>query len=109
MGEKRGLVPYGLVSPGFETVYTGEKSDSFVERVEGPMRLVADDSGNVMRVWSVWTWTWPGQERIGMMRSNTSIICRWSWGVWMMRPGGFALTLGVWYLVIMASLLLLMS
>ncbi|MFB0505069.1 MAG: hypothetical protein ACETWE_14735 [Candidatus Bathyarchaeia archaeon] len=63
MGEKRGLVPYGLVSPGFEAVYTGEKSDSFVERVEGPMRLVADDSGNVMRVWSVWTWTWPGQER----------------------------------------------
>jgi len=63
MGEKRGLVPYGLVSPGFEAVYTGEKSDSFVERVEGPMRLVADDSGNVMRVWSVWTWTWLGQER----------------------------------------------
>ncbi len=61
MSVKKGLVPYGLVSPGFEAVYTGERSLGFVERTDGPSRLVADDSGNVMRTWSVWTW--PGQEK----------------------------------------------
>jgi len=61
MSVKKGLVPHGLVSPGFEAVYTGETSLGFVEKAEGPSRLAADDSGNVIRIWSVWTW--PGQKK----------------------------------------------
>ncbi len=57
------LVSYALVSPGFEAVYTGEVDAAFQERTEGPMLLTVDQAGNVIRKWSTWTWTWPGQEQ----------------------------------------------
>ena len=48
-------VPYGLVSPGFEGVYTGEKAASPNEET--------DDAGNVIGRWPVFSWTFPGQEK----------------------------------------------
>lgn len=45
--KKKRLVPYKMVSPGFEAVYTGEK----------------DDTGHVISKWSTWTWTFPGREK----------------------------------------------
>lgn len=40
------LVPYDLVEPGFEGVFTGEKSDTSDD--------TTDDKGNVMARWSTW-------------------------------------------------------
>ena len=56
------LVPYDMVSPGWEAVYTGETSSSEVEPGSGPVYTFVDDDGNVMKKWSTWTWTWLGQE-----------------------------------------------
>lgn len=61
--KKEGLASYDMVSPGFEAVYTGEKSPSLTEKVEGNVTLTTDDAGNVIKRWSTWTWTWPGQEK----------------------------------------------
>lgn len=46
MAEKDQLVPYDLVKPGWEGVYTGEKSDSPDDST--------DDKGNVIGLWSTW-------------------------------------------------------
>ena len=50
MAEKEQLAPYDLVKPGWEGVYTGEKSDS----PEVPMEFFKDDKGNVISKWSTW-------------------------------------------------------
>ncbi|NIP27626.1 MAG: hypothetical protein GWN67_24065 [Phycisphaerae bacterium] len=52
--KKNKLVPYDMVSPGFEGIYTGKKSSS-----EGE----SDDAGNEIHRWPVFTWTSPGQEK----------------------------------------------
>ena len=52
--KKDRLVPYELVSPGFEAIYTGNKASS-----EGE----SDNIGNEIHRWSVFTWTFPGQEK----------------------------------------------
>lgn len=64
MNEKKmRIVPYDRVSPGFEAVYTGQKSTAEEgEEGAGPATLITDDEGNVIQKWSTWTWTWPGQE-----------------------------------------------
>ena len=46
MAEKEQLAPYDLVKPGWEGVYTGEKSDTPDDST--------DDKGNVIRRWSIW-------------------------------------------------------
>ena len=46
MAEKEQLVPYDLVKPGWEGVYTGEKSDT--------PDYSTDDKGNVIARWSTW-------------------------------------------------------
>jgi hypothetical protein len=56
-------VPYGLVSPGFEGVYTGEKSASPIDETELITSRVTDDAGNVIVRWPVSSWTFPGQEK----------------------------------------------
>ncbi len=61
--QKKGLVPYDMVSPGFEAMYTGEKSSSPVEKTEIITTLTTDKAGNIIRKWSVFPWTWPGQEK----------------------------------------------
>lgn len=61
--QKKGLVPYDMVSPGFEAVYTGEKSSSPIEKTEIITTLTTDKAGNMIRKWSVFPWTWPGQEK----------------------------------------------
>jgi len=53
---KRFLMPYEMVSPGFEAVYTGEKSDEAIQPDGWPISRFTDDSGNVIEKWSVWTW-----------------------------------------------------
>jgi hypothetical protein len=55
MTERR-LVPYEMVKPGFEAVYTGEKSDVAIEPDGWPRSRFTDDDGNVIEEWSVWTW-----------------------------------------------------
>ena len=57
------LVPYGLVSPGFESVYTGEKSASPIDETELITARTTDDAGNVIVRWPVFSWTFPGQEK----------------------------------------------
>jgi hypothetical protein len=52
--KKDTLVPYELVSPGFEAIYTGKKASS-----EGE----SDNAGNEISRWPVFTWTFPGQEK----------------------------------------------
>ena len=65
MGQKQEirLVPYEMLSPGFEAVFTGEKSSSPVEKTEIITTLTTDEMGYVMRKWSVFPWTFPGQEK----------------------------------------------
>ena len=46
MAEKEQLAPYDLVKPGWEGVYTGEKSDTPDDST--------DDKGNVIGRWSTW-------------------------------------------------------
>lgn len=54
--EKRKLVPYEKVSPGFEAVYTGEKSDKPIKPQGWPIGRFTNEAGNVIEQWSVWTW-----------------------------------------------------
>jgi len=61
--KKERLVPYDMVSPGFEAIYTGKKSSSKGERVEIITTVTADEAGNQIRKWSVVSWTFPGQEK----------------------------------------------
>ncbi|MBN1222960.1 MAG: hypothetical protein JXB23_06900 [Candidatus Aminicenantes bacterium] len=61
--QNKGLVPYDLVSPGFEAVYTGETSSSPVDKTEIITTLTQDKAGNIIRKWAVFPWTFPGQEK----------------------------------------------
>jgi len=60
---KERLVPYNMVSPGFEAIYTGKKPSSEGERVEIITTVNTDEAGNEIRKWSVVSWTFPGQEK----------------------------------------------
>jgi len=60
---KERLVPYNMVSPGFEAIYTGKKPSSGGERVEIITTVTTDQAGNEIRKWSVVSWTFPGQEK----------------------------------------------
>jgi hypothetical protein len=63
MKEKRvRLVPYEMLKPGWEAVYTGEKSDEPIDKIEIIWKVFTDGKGNVIKKWSTWTWTFPGQE-----------------------------------------------
>jgi hypothetical protein len=55
VGQKR-LIPYELLSPGFEAVYTGEKSTSPLQEENWPISRLTDLQGNIYERWSVWTW-----------------------------------------------------
>ena len=61
--ERQKLVPYELVAPGFEGIYTGEKSASPIDETELVSTRTTDDDGNVIVSWPVFTWTFPGQEK----------------------------------------------
>jgi len=52
-----------MVSPGFEAVYAGEKSSSLTEKVDINATLTTDQTGNIIRKWSTWPWTWSGREK----------------------------------------------
>lgn len=52
--KKNTLVPYDQVSPGFEAIYTGNEASSESE---------SDNAGNEISRWSVYTWTFPDQEK----------------------------------------------
>jgi hypothetical protein len=61
--KKARLVPYDMVSPGFEAVYVDDAEPWPSDPGEdSPTAVVADEAGNVIKQWSVWTWTWPGQS-----------------------------------------------
>ena len=53
---KRVLIPYEQLSPGFEAVYTGGKTDEAIQPNGWPISRCTDDSGNIIEKWSVWTW-----------------------------------------------------
>ena len=57
------LVPYNMVSPGFEAIYTGGKTSSEGEKVEMITTVIADETGNEIRKWPVVSWTFPGEEK----------------------------------------------
>jgi len=57
------LVPYDMVSPGFEAIYTGKKASSEGEKVEMITTITSDKAGNEIRKWSVVSWTFPGEEK----------------------------------------------
>ena len=57
------LVPYELVSPGFEGVYTGERSSAPIDETEIITIRATDEDGNVISRWPVFTWTFPGKEK----------------------------------------------
>lgn len=59
----KGPVPYAMVSPGFEAIYTGKKFSSDSEKVEIITTLTSDNAGREIRKWSLVPWTWPGQEK----------------------------------------------
>jgi hypothetical protein len=66
MEKKKRLMPYSMVLPGFEAVYTGEKvtrSNEISEKKKIESCHYADESGNVNEKWSVWTWTRPSEEK----------------------------------------------
>lgn len=56
------FVPYEMVEPGWEAVYTGEKSETPIDKTEVIWKVFTDEKGNVIKKWSTWTWTFPGQE-----------------------------------------------
>jgi hypothetical protein len=60
---KEQLVPYEMVSPGFEAVYTGKKASSEDETAEIITTVTADEAGNEIRKWPVFSWTFPGREK----------------------------------------------
>jgi len=60
---KERLVPYNMVSPGFEAIYTGRKASSEGENVEMITTVIADETGNEIRKWPVVSWTFPGEEK----------------------------------------------
>jgi len=57
------LVPYDAVEPGFEAIFTGNKSSPGDERVEIITTVRSDAAGNEIREWPVFSWTWPGREK----------------------------------------------
>jgi len=61
--KKERLVPYNMVSPGFEAIYTGRKVSSEGENVEMITTVIADETGNEIRKWPVVSWTFPGEEK----------------------------------------------
>lgn len=62
MAIRRRLVPYGMISPGFEAVFTGERSSTPLKQDDWPISRFTNDEGNVIERWSVWTWTPVGAE-----------------------------------------------
>lgn len=58
--DKKGkLVPYKLLQPGFEAIYTGEK---ITDSADNP-NVLSDEDGNLFHKWSTFTWTFSGLER----------------------------------------------
>ena len=61
--QKNQLVPYDMVLPGFEAVYTGERAATPPGSTGGAATSTVDSAGNVITGWSTWTWTFPGEEK----------------------------------------------
>ena len=57
------LVPYDMVSPGFEAIYTGKESSSESEKEDIITTITSDNAGNEIIRWPVFSWTFPGQEK----------------------------------------------
>ena len=60
---KAHLLPYDLLSPGYEAIYMGRKVEPGTERVEGPCVITADAEGNEIERWSLWSWTGVLEEK----------------------------------------------
>lgn len=57
MSSSQRLVPYNLLSPGYEAIYTSRKARAEPQSTEGPCLIEADDEGNEVMRWSLWSWT----------------------------------------------------
>ena len=60
--EKR-LLPYHLLTPGYEAIYTGRKAGESSEDTLGPCVFEADDDDNEVMRWSLWSWTGVLEEK----------------------------------------------
>jgi len=60
---KKGLAPNDVVAPGFEAIYTGKKVATPGERPEVGATVTADEAGNELMTWPVFTWTFAGEEK----------------------------------------------
>ncbi len=57
MNDQKPFIPYSLLSPGFEAVYTGKKSPVPIQEENWPVSRFTDEDGSLIERWSVWTWT----------------------------------------------------
>ncbi len=57
------LLSYGLLSPGYEAIYTGRKAGASAEDTQGPCVITSDEDGNEIKKWSLWTWTGVLEEK----------------------------------------------
>jgi hypothetical protein len=59
------LVPYAIVPPGYEAVFTGEVSPHPVKEHGWPVSIYTDEQGRVIQKWGVWTWEPGGDQAPG--------------------------------------------
>jgi len=50
-------LPYHLLSPGYEAIYTGRKAGASAEDMQGQCVITADEDRNEIMRWSLWSWT----------------------------------------------------
>lgn len=55
--QMEGYIPYGMLSPGYEAVYTGRTSAEPIEETDGAEGEFTDPSGNVCFKWDLWAFS----------------------------------------------------
>ncbi len=79
--KKNDFVPYELVSPGFEAVYTGERDISKIDQSDINLSYTQDQEGNVFMKYSTWGFChqkeedWNAEIRhINRMQENLGVL-----------------------------------
>jgi len=56
-------LPYHLLAPGYEAIYTGRKVRESAEKTQGPCVIEADEDGAEIMRWSLRSWTGVLEEK----------------------------------------------